>query len=218
MNIFAIADIHGAIEPIQHAWNMIRKADLVVIAGDLSRKGSADEAHAVLGEIEQHNRRIVAVHGNWDGKDVQDILQRKGYSIHNSGRVINGIGFFGIGGALSSILKTHTHYSEEELSEYIANGYSSVKGAGIKILISHMPPRGLRDRTLFGIHAGSHSVRAFIDANKVDLAIVGHIHEAAGVENHNGSITANAGSFRKGKYLSIQINSRIRINAERLKM
>ena len=50
------------------------------------------------------------------------------------------------------------------------------------VLISHAPPRGIRDRSFLGLRGGSHSVKAFLEEHPVSLCLCGHIHEAAGIE------------------------------------
>ena len=99
MKLFAISDIHGATKPIDKAAALIREADWVVISGDITRAKTRTEAADVIACLEQYSTRILAVHGNWDRLEVKDFLEEKGYSLHGKGRIIGGIGFFGMGGS-----------------------------------------------------------------------------------------------------------------------
>ena len=205
MKLFAISDIHGATKPIDKAAALIREADWVVISGDITRAKTRTEAADVIACLEQYSTRILAVHGNWDRLEVKDFLEEKGYSLHGKGLIIDGIGFFGMGGSSPTPLKTATEYTEKEIALTLQAGYEQVRGASPIVLISHVPPRGVRDRSFLGLRGGSHSVKAFLETNPVNLCLCGHIHEAAGIERFCSTLVANSGSFKKGHYLSIEI-------------
>ena len=114
MRLFAISDIHGATKPIDESAPLIRKADWVVIAGDITRTKTRAEAADVIACLEQYSTRILAVHGNWDRVEVKDYLEEKGYSLHGKGRILEGIGFFGIGGSSPTPLNTATEYPRKK--------------------------------------------------------------------------------------------------------
>ena len=205
MKLFAISDIHGATKPIDEAAPLIREADWVVIAGDITRTKTRAEAADVIACLEQYSTCILAVQGNWDRLEVKDFLEEKGYSLHGKGRMLEGIGFFGLGGSSPIPLKTATEYTEKEIALILRTGYEQVREASQVVLISHVPPRGVRDRSFLGLRGGSHSVKAFLEVNPVALCLCGHIHEAAGIERFQSTLVANSGSFKKGHYLSIEI-------------
>jgi uncharacterized protein len=207
MKLFAISDIHGATKPIDEAAPLIREADWVVIAGDITRTKTRAEAAEVIACLEQYSTHILAVHGNWDKLEVKDFLEEEGYCLHEEGRLLDGIGFFGIGGSSPTPLNTATEYTEKEIALALLAGYEQVHEASQIVLISHVPPRGVRDRSFLGLRGGSHSVRAFLEEHPVNLCLCGHIHEAAGIERFHRTLVANCGSFKKGCYLSIEIGS-----------
>jgi Icc-related predicted phosphoesterase len=195
MKLFAISDIHGATKPINEAASLIREADWVVIAGDITRSKTRAEAAEVIACIEQYSKNILAVHGNWE---------EKGYSLHAQSRVIDGIGFLGLGGSSPTPIHTATEYSEQEIALALQTGYAEIKGASQVVLVSHVPPRGVRDRSFIGLRGGSRSVKEFLELNPVNLCLCGHIHEASGVEYFGGTLVANSGSFKKGRYLTVE--------------
>jgi uncharacterized protein len=209
MKLFAISDIHGATKPIEEAAPLIRAADWVVISGDITHTKTRSEAIDVIACLEQFSKRILAVHGNWDRIEVKDFLEEKGYSLHGKGRILNDIGFFGVGGSSPTPLNTATEYTEEEIAFTLQNGYEQVRGSAKIVLISHVPPRRVRDRSFIGLRGGSHSVKAFLEANPVSLCLCGHIHEAHGIESFRNTIVANAGSFKKGRYVTVEIGTEI---------
>jgi Icc-related predicted phosphoesterase len=212
MKVFAVSDIHGEIKYFEAAAELIRSSDLVVLCGDLTKTGDPAEAEKVVSCIESLTTNIIAVHGNWDRNEVCTFLEGKGYSVHGRGRIIDRIGFFGVGGSSQTPMNTASEYSEDEIAVFLNAGYRDIAGAEIRVLISHTPPRQIRDRTFIGLRGGSRSVREFMNCNRVDLCLVGHIHEAHGVERMNNSIVANSGSFKKGRYSFIDIGSSITLN------
>jgi uncharacterized protein len=205
MKIFAIADLHGDGKYIDLAADLIRKADLVVISGDISRSGKIVSAERMIESIEKYNKNILAVHGNWDRSEVLDLIEEKGYGIHNSGRTIKGIGFFGVGGSNPTPMKTSSEYSEDEILDFLKAGYLSVKKANTTVLVSHTPPFNTRDRTFLGLHGGSQAVRDFIVEHGISLCLCGHIHEANGTAQLEKCTVVNPGSFKKGKYCLIEM-------------
>jgi len=142
MKLFAVSDIHGATKPIEKDAPLIRESDLVVIAGDITHTKTRTEAADVMACIEQFSNRILAVHGNWDKIEVKDFLEEKGYSLHGKGWMLEGIGFFGLGGSSPTPIKTATTYTEDEIALTLRAGYEQVSDASQVVLISHVPPRG----------------------------------------------------------------------------
>jgi hypothetical protein len=218
MRIFAISDIHGSLAALNEASEEITNSDLVIISGDITEYGSKKEAADILDKIEQYNKNILAVHGNIDKYEVFELLEERGYSLHGTCRVVGDVAFFGVGGSSPTPMKTPTEYSEEKIMELLHSGYSSVNGETRKVLVSHTPPKGTRDRTYFGIKGGSKSIKNFLKKYKIDLCLTGHIHEARGVSRFGGSIVANSGCFKKGKYLAVEIGNKINVSRERVKV
>ena len=216
MKIFAISDIHGEKKYFDAGAGLIQSADLVIVAGDLTNRGDRKSAGDILSRIEGYTDRIVAVHGNWDPDPVADLLRERGYSLHGRGRIIGGTGFFGVGGSNKTPMHMPSEYTDDELWKFLEAGYGEVRSAEKIVLISHAPPRKVRDKTFFGIHAGSSSISEFIQRNRVDLCITGHIHEAFGEEYLNGCIVVNSGSFRKGRYSTIDMGVSITVELGRL--
>ncbi len=210
MKVFAISDLHGESVFIDRAADIIRGSDLVIIAGDISgRSGQRNSAERIINSLGKYNRNILAVHGNWDRRDVLDLLIERDYSIHSDGRTINGVGFFGAGGSNKTPMDTPTEYDDDKLYEFLEKGYDKIRDADTRICISHVPPKGIKDRTFLGLHAGSSAVRRFLENHDVNLCLCGHIHEAYGIKTIDGLIVANSGTFRKGRYVQVKINGAI---------
>lgn len=64
--------------------------------------------------------------------------------------------------------------------------------AGLDILITHGPPYGVLDKTKFGQHVGCELLRERVRELKPRLHCFGHIHEAYGRVEENGTLFVNA--------------------------
>jgi Icc-related predicted phosphoesterase len=216
MKIFAISDIHSAVKPFEKVSELIKNSDLVTISGDLSGWGSLDECINVLNTLSKINSNIIAVHGNMDSDKIIQYLDEKQISIHSRGIIRDSIGFFGVGGSNITPMNTPTEYSEDEIDKFLHDGYKMVKNADKIVLISHSPPRGANDKLFFGKRVGSVCIKNFLENNRVDICLAGHIHEAVGCEYIKNTPVVNPGSFKKGKYAIISIKDIVEISLGKL--
>ncbi len=63
------------------------------------------------------------------------------------------------------------------------------------VLITHGPPRGIRDLTEAGEHAGCADLLEAVAQIAPRVHIFGHIHEGRGIERENGAIFVNGCSI-----------------------
>ena len=97
-----------------------------------------------------------------------------------------------------------TEFSEDEIADALMAGYEMVADAPRKLLIAHCPPyRTALDCLYSGAHAGSTSVRAFIEAHQPDVCISGHIHESAGEDQIGATHVFNPGMLAQGGYITV---------------
>lgn len=213
MKILCISDIHGDIEKIENLKGI--NPDLILIAGDLTNLGGKQEANLVLNELFKISNTILAIPGNADYYEVLELLEEKNISVHGKGVKIGEIGIFGVGGSNPTPFSTPFEISENQIYELLKKGYEEIKDCKIKILLSHAPPYGILDKISSGINVGSKAIREFLEKNKIDYLICGHIHEACGDTKFNNTIAINPGIFSKGCYiLDIKENKLERISFE----
>ncbi|MBI2085038.1 MAG: metallophosphoesterase [Candidatus Aenigmarchaeota archaeon] len=195
MNILVVADVHGDFESLSDVLQKINfGVDVVVCPGDFTDIGLSlmgfsreDMMHLVLDELLGLKRPVLAVPGNHDPPETHKILNDYGVNLHGTGRIIDGIGFFGFGGAKTPFA-TPFEPSEEETNTGLKKGFDLVAGTKHKIMITHNPAKNTKlDRVSTGAHVGSSAVRDFIIKNKPDASISAHIHEAVGVDELNGT-------------------------------
>lgn len=196
MKILCIADIHGNTEKIENLKEL--NPDIILVAGDITNFGGAKQASLVIDELLRVCSTIFAVPGNCDYPEVLNFLEEKGISLHGRSVKINEIGIFGVGGTNPTPFATPFEISENEIAKFLKNGYESVKNCEIKILLSHAPPFGILDKTSSGLHVGSKAIREFLENNKVNYAVSGHIHESSGVAKFNDTIVINPGNLSAG--------------------
>jgi len=198
MKIIALADIHGRLDHLPRIGSEIASADLVLLAGDITRFGVAENASRVLEAFRTYNRRILAVAGNIDRPEAARFLEEEGISLHGRGKRIGDVGLFGAGG---------NEMSDEDLLALLERGRAEVKDAAVKILVTHAPPRKTRvDRMFLGLHVGSAALRAFIERAQPDLCLCGHIHEARGTDEIGPTRILNPGPFFKGGFARVEID------------
>ena len=75
-----------------------------------------------------------------------------------------------------------------------------------------------RPKASSSVVASSKAIRLFIESERVDLCICGHIHEAFGAERSNDTLVVNSGAFKKGSYALIEIQSDGRISCRMEKL
>ncbi|MET9800982.1 metallophosphoesterase [Streptomyces sp. NPDC006368] len=211
IRVAAVGDIHlgpdsaGTLRP---AFETLREcADLLLLAGDLTRHGTAEEAEVVAGEVAGLGVPVVAVLGNHDYQSDQEAevaaaLDRVGVTVlEGEGTVVNvdgvhvGIaGTKGFGGGFAG--RSGGEFGEPEMKSFIRytrncadalrGSLNTLKEAGcaVRIALTHYSP--VTD-TLAGEpleiypFLGSYLLAEAVDEAGADLAVHGHAH--MGVEH-----------------------------------
>jgi Icc-related predicted phosphoesterase len=206
MRLLILSDLHGRDTRLQAILAEAGRRDGIVFVGDLTRRWNDGTAGRLLETLEAGGGRILALPGNMDDPALATLMERRGISLHGSGIVMEGTGFFGVGGSNPTPFHTPFEIAEDDIARLLARGYESVKNAERKVLVSHVPPAGCRlDRTGLGVHAGSPAVRRFIKEHDIGLCLCGHIHEAAGEEDVDGVRCVNVGAAHNGRYALLDI-------------
>ena len=175
------------------------QADLLLLAGDLTRCGSVDEIRMVVDELSHVPLPTIAVLGNHDlhsdqGDEIGAILESGGITVlDRSGIVVDvagvrvGVaGAIGFGGGFDGA--TASDFGEREMKSFVERSRREADGlaealagldCGTRIALTHYSP--IAD-TLEGEpreiypFLGSHLLADAIDRTGADLAIHGHAH------------------------------------------
>ncbi|WP_040790388.1 metallophosphoesterase family protein [Nocardia paucivorans] len=207
MRIAAVGDIHlgtdsrGLLRPALR--ELPDRADVLLLAGDLTRHGSPAEAEVVATEFADIGVPVVAVLGNHDyHSDAEsrmvDILESSGITVLEGtattididGRTLGVAGTKGFGGGFAG--KCASVFGEPLMREFAGHTLELARtldralsglDADITIALTHYAP--VSD-TLHGEpreiypFLGSYLLGEPIDEHRVDLAVHGHAH--AGTE------------------------------------
>ncbi|MBI2658106.1 metallophosphoesterase [Candidatus Woesearchaeota archaeon] len=201
MKILAFTDIHGSSLALRRIGQKIKaqNPDLLVCAGDISIF-----EHGIVGIVRKLNRlnkMVIMVHGNHEDDSTFvkcSKLFRNIIFIHKKHFIKNSTLFLGYGGGGFSL--TDREF-EKTANAKFKKTIKSNKGKKI-VLITHAPPYKTRLDKLGQGHCGNKSIRQFIDKNKIDYLICGHLHENFGKEDKiKKTKIINPGPF--GKIISV---------------
>jgi uncharacterized protein len=205
MKIVSFGDVHMATGNLARMGEVLRDTDLIIVSGDLTNFGGAEEARQVIDEVRRAAPRALALSGNLDKREVIPFLEEQGIALHGKGMVIGGIGIFGCGGSNITPFKTPTELSEDEIYRTLCAGYEPVRHHRPLLMICHTPPYETKcDRILNGRAVGSTGARRFIEEVSPEVCISGHIHESAGVDRIGATTVLNAGPFKDGGYIVVE--------------
>jgi Icc-related predicted phosphoesterase len=205
MKIISFGDVHMATENLERMRGIIGADDLVIVSGDLTNFGGERDASKVLAAVRGVCRRILAVPGNLDRREVVPFLEHEEVALHGRGLIIDGLAIFGCGGSNVTPFNTPFELSEDEIYDTLMRGYREVQGYRPLIMICHTPPYDTKcDRLRNGRPVGSTAARRFIEEVQPDVCVCGHIHESPGEDRMNATLVFNAGPFKGGGYVVIE--------------
>jgi Icc-related predicted phosphoesterase len=205
VRLVCFGDVHMALGPIARLGPELAAADAAILVGDLTNFGDPPDAARVVEAVRAHCATVLAVTGNLDMPWVIDAFRTEGISLHGEGRRLGELGIFGCGGSNITPMDTPTELEEDELRAVLERGHAAVADAPGGLMVCHTPPYDTRlDRLMDGRPVGSPAVRAFIEARRPDVAVVGHIHEGRGVDRVGATLVLNAGALRDGGYVVVE--------------
>ncbi|WP_300161867.1 metallophosphoesterase family protein [Solidesulfovibrio sp.] len=211
-----IGDIHDDAAAVARVPGLDAAAG-VVVTGDLTVKGGAAAARAVIEAVRRENAVIMAQIGNMDKSEVDAYLTREGVNIHATGRVTpQGVGFFGCGYSTPTPFGTPSEAGEERIAAWLETGYAAVAHCPHLVMVCHTPPHGTAtDVVGGGVHVGSQAVRAFIERVQPAVCLTGHIHEARAVDRLGATTVVNPGALSGGGFARVTFSSGV-LSAELL--
>ncbi len=189
MRIICLSDTHG-----QHLSLNLPEGDLLLHAGDISSRGRREEVAEFLDWFSsQPHRHKVFIGGNHDFLLEQKpavfkpMIPANCHYLEDSGITLEGLAIWG-----------------SPITPYFFDwAFNRHRGAAIRphwalippqtdILLTHGPPYGILDRTTRGEAVGCQDLLKVINRINPRLHVFGHIHEAAGKLERNGTVFVNA--------------------------
>src|SRR5436190_21740319 len=99
MRIAYLVDIHGRFDAVPRALDEIGDVDLVIIGGDITTGGTADDAQRAIDSWRALAPRLLAVAGNMDSAAIDARLADLGVALDGRGVTDGVIGVFGASAA-----------------------------------------------------------------------------------------------------------------------
>jgi uncharacterized protein len=206
IRILSISDIHGASDLIPKAEKILKQVDYVLISGDITNFGKAEDAAEIISKIQKYNKNVYAVTGNCDYPDIEDYLNREKLNLGGNITDISGVKLLGFSGSLTTPNST----PNENNANYYRNGMEFYENNypkdGPVIIISHQPPYGTLCDTIGDAHIGCKNLADFIDKHQPLACFCGHVHDADGVDQIGDTYIMNPGRFSGGGAILAEIN------------
>lgn len=194
MRLVCISDIHGKTD------FELPEGDLLIIAGDLTMKGTAAQIKEVGVWMDQVAPRfshgIVYIAGNHDflfehepflAKNLANPRNRDDIRyLQQSSIMVHGVSFWGAADT-PEFYNWAFNRTDEELEEIWA------KIPADDVVITHGPPHKILDKTPRNMEVGSKSLKAkILSMRPGTLHVFGHIHCANGTKYRDNRLFVNA--------------------------
>jgi Icc-related predicted phosphoesterase len=187
VRIACISDTH-----MRHERIHVPPCDLVVHAGDCTRRGSMQELADFVGWFSRvPARHKVFVAGNHDRvcerrpEETRELAAAHGVTyLMDEACTVEGLRVWG-----SPITPTFRHMAfNRDRGDAILRHWALIP-EDLDILVTHGPPHGILDRMFLGMHVGCADLRRRVEAVPPRLHVFGHIHEARGITVGEGGRT-----------------------------
>jgi Icc-related predicted phosphoesterase len=177
MKLLLFSDVHCDKAAARRLVQQAKGTDVVIGAGDFGNMRQG--LKVVLDVLREIDRPAVLVPGN--AESVEELAAacrswRSAHVLHGSSVSIDGVSFYGLGGAVpvTPFGSWSYDFSEKQAAELLAGCPAGC------VLVTHSPPKGTVDVSSSGRSLGSQAVRTAIERVHPLLVVCGHIHTCAG--------------------------------------
>jgi Icc-related predicted phosphoesterase len=192
MKLIFISDTHGKHHDIQ-----LPEGDILIHAGDLSSRGQAAELQDFLDwfSTRPHTHKIF-VGGNHDfmlersPKAFAQLIPPNCTYLRNEAVVCEGIRIWG-----SPITPWFYDWAFNRRRGQDIRRYWDRIPDDTDLLVTHGPPLGILDQTARGESVGCEDLLHAIQRIRPRIHVFGHIHEAYGQEEREGTLYLNASNL-----------------------
>jgi Icc-related predicted phosphoesterase len=201
MRFLVITDFHQKRSMLESINSMIEEyaPEFTLFLGDVTDMGTGEDA---IGIIQDINSEVYVIPGNCDPRDMPRKISDVAHDMHGKSTEIDGIHFAGLGGSNITIFGTPFELTENELYQ----GLKKISKKGM-VLMTHVPPYGILDQIPSGQSVGSKAVKRIVDEFEPILALSGHVHEARGIVEQDGTVFVNPGPAKEGYGAIVEIKN-----------
>jgi uncharacterized protein len=215
MKIAYLVDVHDRFEAVPQAMTGIGPVDLLIVGGDITTGGTADDAARAIDGWLGLAPCLLALAGNMDSPTIDARLVDLGVGLDSRGFAFGDVAVFGVSAAPRSPLHTPYELDDDELERRLEAGFAEVQHCRVRILCPHAPPQGTAcDRLPSGEHVGSAVIRSFVEREQPDLVLCGHIHESRGSDRIGGTEVVNPGPALAGHYAVVEVDGTVEVQLD----
>jgi Icc-related predicted phosphoesterase len=182
MKVLIFSDTHGDLRSLEKI--VAQPADAYIAAGDLSNFSKGlDRCGEVLKPL---GEKLFVLPGNHEtAEQIHAFCKKFGFvNFHREIRIIGDSKWAGLGYSNITPFKTPGEYSETQIAEAL----SAFDGIPNLHLVVHFPPFDTKlDEYAPGQHAGSPTLRAWVEREQPLDLFCGHIHETSGMSDTLGA-------------------------------
>ncbi|MDW8289036.1 MAG: metallophosphatase domain-containing protein, partial [Flammeovirgaceae bacterium] len=168
--------------------------DILLHAGDVSKQGKKEE---ILDFLDWFAKQLfeykIFIAGNHDfffekttKEELNELLPNEVIYLQEEGVEIDGIKFWG-----SPITPFFNNWAFNRKANEIKAHWDKIP-TDTDVLITHGPAKDMLDRTFFFKSVGCPELKKAVERIRPKLHLFGHIHEAYGQKEHNGTRFVNA--------------------------
>ncbi len=188
MRILFFSDLHENFSSL----SKLPDADLVLIGGDFTTLGTPEHFREAIKIVENRFPKFLAVAGNMDPPEADKILAEMGHFLPQETTAVKGVKCLGVSGSHKCPRPTPYEWYDAEMDKRLA----AIPEGALDLLVTHAPPMGFgADVIPNGMHVGSHAIANFAKRLHPRFHLCGHIHEAAGLFDEEGTLLVNCGDF-----------------------
>lgn len=211
MKITFISDTHWLIKDKNtrdDLTSMLPGGPILVHAGDVSGRGTAGEIREFLdwfSTLPYMHKILIAGNHDFLFETMPDtaakiLAEYPGVTyLNDSGVTIEGIKFWG-----SPVTPWFHNWAFNRLANEIGRHWDLIPDE-VDVLITHGPPHGILDETVReGLNVGCPLLLKKVKEIKPKVHVFGHIHEARGVHEEDGTTFINASAVDLGYRLYYQ--------------
>jgi Icc-related predicted phosphoesterase len=204
MKFLVIADLHEEELVLEKLPAILEreKPDYLIIAGDFTKPHNSSISYAE--DALNLYENILAIPGNCDPPKILELIEERGFSIHERKKDIGeGLNIVGFGYSGPTPFGTPGELGEEE----ILRRMSKLSINERSILVTHSPPEGILDINFRGDHLGSSSIKEIVEGKGPFLHLFAHVHECEGREKQGNTTFIKIPPAKSGKALIIDIKN-----------